>query len=736
MESYSKFKLPPGAGVTQNLPSTSDGIVSKRDNLGPFAKMLLDSTDVAFRCKGILIWVGEQSIDLTMITDPESMSPTLKVTPKAESTGPTQKLASWNERARNLNKPVTSSLPSSAQLSLVIPTKTIPPDTPYKPSTKSGGDKLTSIRLKDQKEEADAALVKLQDLLHEIFEAEDQLEPGSDGPNAIFSVAESLEVSGFILSSNVHGHIQKAIRKVVGFNRVQDIPSDYMNRIQKLCEKPIVAAQSPNFKLDDPSNESEAQDWLKKLDDMQNALLAIATLLLTMSGRQSERDLCPEDLVEAIPTVLNQVFDNCIISAAESRSGGKDANYFEFFSAQKGVIGGLIHQSRKVLSLFADFLALVDVTEGTITATEFLAAKLIFVENAHTDKDSAIGFQRYESVRRGAMDVLAKIFSKYPDQRPFILDEILVSLEKLPSTRQSARQFKLADGKSIQLLTALVMQLVQTTALDTPLSRSARMKRRLSASAGDDNDESMEEAKPEAREGEDEDEEEAPLERLATKVNRLYDNAVRSAQYIVKFIVQRAMTSTKTGDQPFRNILDLFTEDLLCVIGSTNWPAAELLLRIMASQMVGIADLDKSPAIAKSMALELLGWMGSGISDLIVTAQHLLPTMEESDGDLTDSLRQLFDEYSARSLHLQDLIVPEGPYRMTLEYFLQDKNTDASAQGFYLTHWAKTACSVYYNPEDKEKIAYDDVTDNLVGLFNKLFSDPLWLETHRCVLSE
>lgn len=666
------------------------------------------------------------------MTDPTTSTPT----PKAESTGPSQKLASWNERARSLNKSVTPSLPSHAQLSVVVPTKTIPPNT-NKHGAKSGGDKLTTVRLKDQKEEADAALVKLQDLLHEIFEAEDQLEPGSDGPNAIFSVAQSLEVGGFILSSDIHSHIQKAIRKVASFNRLQDIPSDYMNRIQKLCEKPIVAAQSPDLKLDDPSNESEAQDWLRKLDDIQNALLATATLLLTMSGRQTERDLCPEDLVEAIPNVLNQTFDNCIIPAVESRSGGKEANYFGFFSAQKGVIGGLIHQCRKVLSLFADFLARIDVSEGTITATEFFAAKLIFVENAHTDKDSAIGFQKYESVRRGAMDVLAKIFSKYPDQRPFILDEILVSLEKLPSTRQSARQFKLADGKNIQLLTALVMQLVQTTALDTPGSRSTRMKRRLPTSTEGNDDETIEEVKPENQdEGDEDDEQEASLERLATKVNRLYDNAVRSAQYIVKFIVQRAMTSTKTGDQPFRNILDLFTEDLIGVIGSTDWPAAELLLRIMASQMVGIADLDKSPATAKSMALELLGWMGSGISDLIVTAQHLLPAMEEYDGDLTDSLRQLFDEYSSRSLHFQDLIVPEGPYRMTLEYFLQDKNADASARGFYLTNWAKTACSVYYNSEDTEEIAYDDVTESLVVLFTKLFSDPLWLETHRCVLHE
>lgn len=616
----------------------------------------------------------------------------------------------------------------------MIPAKPIPPDTD---GVKRRKLDIDGGRLKAQKEEADAALVKLQDLIQEVLEIEDQLDPGSEQPNAIFSAAHSLEVSGFILSSDLHSRLQKAIRKVAGFNRLQDIPSDYITRVQKLCEKPIVAAQSPDLKLDDPSNESETQDWLRKIEDMRNVLLAVATSLLTMSGRQTERDLCPEDLIGAIPNVLNQAFDNCIIPAVESRSGGKEARYFEFFSGQRGAIGALIHQSRKVLSLFADFIARIDVTEGTITATEFFAAKLIFVENAHNDKESAVGFQKYEAVRRGAMDVLAKVFSKYPDQRPFILDEILVSLEKLPSTRQSARQFKLADGKNIQLLTALVMQLVQTTALDTPGTRTSRSKRKLSAPTGEDDQETqgLKQESSDEDENDDDDEHDVSLERLSSKVNRLYDNAVRSAQYIVKFIVQRAMTSTKTGDQPYRNILDLFTEDLISVLGSTDWPAAELLLRIMASQMVGIADLDKSPATAKSMALELLGWMGSGISDLIVTAQHLLPAMEEYDGDLTDSLRQLFEEYSARTLHPQDLIVPEGPYRMTLEFFLQDKNSDnwqlASARGYYLAQWAKTVCSVYYNLEEKEEIAYDNNTETLVFLLSKLFTDPVWLETNR-----
>ncbi|KAJ5101563.1 hypothetical protein NUU61_003785 [Penicillium alfredii] len=725
-----KFKLPPIPNRSQHSRSTaSDGPPSYRSNLGSFAKMMLDTTDIAFR-------YPDASLSKPEIEKKES--------------GP-RAVPAWNQRAYQTNNSTPASFeptqpqPPSSQLSVVIPVKPMPPQHNDQANAKrrklstERGDTMTAVPLKDRKAEADGALLKLQDLLLEVFEAEDQIEPGisiappADRPNPVFTSPNSLDMHGAVLSSDAHNRLQKAIRKVVGFERLQDIPSDYLNRVQKLCEKPIVAAQSPDLSLNDPSSEVETQEWLGRVEDVLNALFAIGTLLQTMSGRQTERDLCPEDIIEAIPAVLNQVFDHCIIPAVESRSGGKDAQYFAFFSAQKRIIGSLIHQSKKALVLFADFLSRIEVSEGTITAAEFFAAKLIFVENAHNDKDSTLGYQRYEPARRGAMDVLAKIFSKYPDQRPFILDEILVSLEKLPSTRQSARQFKLADGKNIQLLTALVLQLVQTTALETP-SRSSKARRRIKAPQ-DEDDEPMDDGEDEKKPDSDDDEPEESLEHLASKVNRLYENAVRSAQYIVKFIVQRAMTSTKTGDQPYRNILDLFTEDLINVLGSTDWPAAELLLRIMASHMVGIADLDKSPATAKSMALELLGWMGSAISDLIGTAQHMLPALEDANSELTEYLKQQFDEFSSRSLHPQDLIAPRGPYRMALEYLLQDRNSDnwqlTSAWGYYLAQWAKNVCTLYYNSEDQEETEHNDMTDDLVILLTRSFSDPRWLEAHK-----
>ncbi|KAK4923910.1 Sister chromatid cohesion protein 2, partial [Elasticomyces elasticus] len=276
-----------------------------------------------------------------------------------------------NQRAHLLNKSKTTSFsntPTPSQLSVVIPVKPLP--SPVYHVNPPKGDDAMAVRLKDQKAEADAALQKLQDLLHEVFEAEDQIEPDGSNPptdtqNPIFVSPQSLEVHGLVLSADAHIRLQKALRKVAGFDRLQDIPSDYLSRIQKLCEKPIIAAQSLGLALGDStsSNELESQEWLGKVEDVSIALVAISTLLQTMSGRQTERELCPEDLIEAIPTVLNQVFDHCIIPAVESRPGGKDGQHFQFLSAQKRIIGSLVHQSKKAISLLADFLARIDVSE-------------------------------------------------------------------------------------------------------------------------------------------------------------------------------------------------------------------------------------------------------------------------------------------------------------------------------------------------------------------------------------
>ncbi|KAI5305304.1 hypothetical protein KEM56_004765 [Ascosphaera pollenicola] len=721
-----KFKHPSQKDIPTNHARTParDNVDSPlHENLGPFAKLMLDNTNIPYRFSSPKTPNAEakkkKAMTKSLPTPISSSKPMIVIpTPKSkpnlanpEST-PSQTSAAGGGSGTLTPVIMIPNLPSAHQPSqyIHIPDVKMPPK--RRELNAEDEQKLASLHAKDQKEEIDAALVALQDLLYEVFEAEDEIEidalgqPGKSSSNVFIPASK-------ILSSETHHRLHKAIERVAGYKRLKDIPKDYLRRLQKLCETPILNSQAEDLASDALIADPE------RLSGVHNGLMATCTFLHTMSGEHVPHDLCPEDIVQQIPRLLNAAFDGCIIPVVEARPGDRDAALWAFATNNAKLISSICQQARKILMSLAKFLVNVDVAEGIITSTEFLAAKLIFVENAPHDKDSALRSQKFESVRRAAMDVLARIFAKYVDQRSVILDEILVSLEKLPSTRQSARQFKLIDGKNIQLVSALVMQLVQTTTL-LGGGRKKRNAGQEGSGVNGNKQKSKKNNKPTRNDSDDDllsnpssdesetsseadDNGDSPMEILVSTVDPLYGNAVHSARYITKFIVQRAMTSTKTGDQPYRNLLDLFTEDLLGVLGSTDWPSAELLLRVLASQMVSIAEHDKSSANAKNMALELLGWMGSSIAQLTSTVNHLAGNLtEDDDPDMYKYLKRLFNDFSKRITHPRDLVVDNGPYKIVLNY-LQERDLGnwqlSSAKGYLLAQWAKSLTQVYYDPE-------------------------------------
>ena len=56
---------------------------------------------------------------------------------------------------------------------------------------------------------------------------------------------------------------------------------------------------------------------------------------------------------------------------------------------------------------------------------------------------------------------LFQIFTKYEKHRRLLLDDILASIARLPSSKRSLRSYRLNSEEYIQMLTALVLQLIQ-----------------------------------------------------------------------------------------------------------------------------------------------------------------------------------------------------------------------------------------------------------------------------------
>lgn len=631
------------------------------------------------------------------------------------------------------------SLPASSQQEYVA----VPPSPKKENHRYSLIDDTVALKVQAQRDEADGILLRLQDFLHEIFEVEDQLEPDTSVVTrpATSNLFEALPFSSEhqFLTTKTHNALQKTLRKLVEFSRLQDIPSDYLQRLQRICELSIFATKDLDMRVSDLVSDDESAAWESKLRAAENGLASSCTFIWTVLGSISKKELCPEDVVQCLPSILESIIEDCLIPIVEARPSGKDAELFNGAVAARNALTRLASHCRKFVDLLVRLCLRMDGLTDVVSKLEYIAAKLIFVENAHMDKDSALGFQVYEAIRRSAMDVLAKLFSRYETDREDILFQISQNLEKLPTTKQSARQFKLPDGLNIQLLSALLMLLVQATSLETPRRLSKSRRKMASASLEiDGQDSETEQLDPTDGDlnrsfGED-DVSSSSLQKLRERMNALNDNAWYSAQFIIKFFLDKATMpkATKTGEEPYRNLLDLFVQDLVSVLSFTDWPASELLLRILAAKMLGYATDVKATANVKNMALEQLSWFGSAISKLKNSLQQAIAQKEENADDCGRYLLGLADDLLLGAIRVEDLVTVNGPFRIAIEY-LQDRDVDnfqiGSAKSYHLLQWGRAVVNCF-SDEDDDDTEVDEEIAQLAHFVNRASSDPRWLEAN------
>jgi cohesin loading factor subunit SCC2 len=587
----------------------------------------------------------------------------------------------------------------------------------------------------DQQQKATAALNLVNEVIDDLFEAEENFEPGKGDDLNIFVQDATGPNDKPILTRVVQARLDSAIQKASSAAAFASIALERLIGLQKLCEPSVSAVETYNLAIGDDPSDGDTEEWLQQLDLAEGGLQVSRIILRIMSAGREEKRLYSEDLLTAILQALQHTMDTVIIPVVESRSTGRTADIFKVYSAQRKSLNSLLQMFGKVLRVLGDLAARVEIADSAITKVEYLAIGLIYVENSYSEKDSCLGVQRFENTRRIAMDVLTKLFGRYSEQRTFIFNEILASLEKLPVTRQSARQFKVVDGKPIQLVSALLMRLVQASATKS-IVKSALSK---ATSNGDSMDQHNEE--DEASDSSSESEHVSPKKRsntltegesddVASELRNVAEPLARASlmasSHVTNFLVQRALTSTKSGDQPYRNLLDIFTEDFLNVLGLPDWPAAEILLRTLLTKCLQIADDDKQLVPARNMALDLMGLLGSGISDLQIWARNAARSVDPSQSQVTQGLYEYASQLLDDGINEYDAIRFDGPYRIVLEYIHSQGLNDPqqqSARGCFLTLWAK-ACTTLVDsaggPELSKKLLLN--IRNMIG-------DPNWLPT-------
>ncbi|KOS17431.1 Protein rad9 [Escovopsis weberi] len=590
----------------------------------------------------------------------------------------------------------------------------------------------------DQRERAEAALQGLDTLITNVFNAVGRalgMEPGYD--HLVTLTPDNEATLNAATQHKVHGAIARAI-ELQCFDR---IPIESLIRIMKLSDTKLKLVDDLDIRIDDGWDESGLDQWVQQFPELETALKAARTCIRILSGGREDKQIYSESLINRCIKLFKLVIEDIVTPVVELRPSSA---IFKLLLKHKKAMMSLFVCCQKLFAVFAELVTKVELSESVLNTLEYTASKLIFVENAHYEKDSVVGVQKFDGIRSVAMDMLCQIFLIKPAQRQGIIDEILTSLEKLPIGKQSSRQFKLVDGDSIQPVSALLMRLVQASSGKVAADEDGRASARKKILRDEDQEDGDEESEDElgsapkktkaapsiASEDLAAHQHAVAIQELEAAAAPLQDGSARNASHIINFIVKRAIGSTKSGDTPYRNLLDLFVEDFTTCLDSPDWPSAELLLRLLMLLMVQLFEAGKTAVPAKNMALELLGSMSAAISRLRSHVKRMATSFEgASSDDLSSYLADLAIHVLEQKSQMEHVLTWTGPYRTTLEY-LQSRLSDdpylSSAVSFLITNWA-TRVHVCYDSIQEAETERDQELGRLAYRTRMMIDDRRWL---------
>jgi len=324
----------------------------------------------------------------------------------------------------------------------------------------------------------------------------------------------------------------------------------------------------------------------------------------------------------------NQANDQQLIKQKRSKITGSKCKHVQIFY-------------NKLISLFqciTDLLSLGKYTDTIILAISSFTISCIFVENIF-------------DLQAHAIQILPAIFSRYEHHRDSIFDDIICSLNRLPTSKKSLRSYRLSSGHSIQMFTALIMHLIQSiVTIQNSNIQDATNELQLLTSY-------------------------SQAQNLAFKFLTLF---FRSC-------------GIKQGEDDYRNLFECFLEDLLIAANRPEWPSSEILLTLLSRILMKNFSNQTLPIQVRLQSLDYLGSVAAQLRkdtielDLLNTReyQQRLETIIEKTLSLIEFDEDLLEIYRTDPLR----------YQRSLIIYLNDLNqyepTSQYAKMFHLGQWIR-----------------------------------------------
>ncbi|KYQ93352.1 nipped-B protein [Tieghemostelium lacteum] len=202
-----------------------------------------------------------------------------------------------------------------------------------------------------------------------------------------------------------------------------------------------------------------------------------------------------------------------------------------------------------------------------------------------------INFIQFSSIQ-----IIRNVFLKYPKERDNIIDELLSNCYKIipGKNRKIIRPYKIYGDKSIQNISALLIQLVQNAAHAPQLNFK---------DTDENNSQSLREAQ-------------------------------RHTKTIILFFIEKCSEKLEDTEYDYKILFDSFIQDLLTVLNYPEWSGSAMILHLLSATIVHIISKNTKSDNFRLTAVDILGNIVSKLKHEIVISSNevsslLLPSLEK-----------------------------------------------------------------------------------------------------------
>lgn len=410
--------------------------------------------------------------------------------------------------------------------------------------------------------------------------------------------------------------------------------------------------------LDEPAtnevSEGDMQNLERTLQVAKESALAADGCLALLSADKLPKQLYAEELITSCMTAVKNQFSKIIFPFASAQSdihGQVSVILWHLITqddpevrACRSLVGEIFQSLCAVLPRINSLVTRTDLamSDSIIIQAVYISLGPFFNIDFGVDPKSSKektpfavaalgGSAALRALRLSSLSLIRSIFAYYPDQRTWIIEEILASLIQIPNLKSKSGQFRLRDGHSIHTISALLLQLVQTSAHDVRVKGRSFAKARLQQISQFGQSSSNDAVEPLLNEKD--------REEIAMYSSAL-DSPNVAARSIIVFLTTRTgkgKTTKSTKEADYRAILDNLIQDLLTVLFWPEWPAASILLGVATKYLLSALDDVKTSTAAandsngaKSMALDHLGVIGARLRSTQIKFKQQTSGQEDS----------------------------------------------------------------------------------------------------------